>query len=129
MYFIDTSVVVALALGSEASSNAARRRLEQLHAEELVVDTIIATESFLVLRSKLGTDTAREAVEHLLRSYEYRMVSARVLHQALLGVDGLRFGDAAIVEHARSAGAKLLTLDAKQAAALGPDGILLTKET
>lgn len=123
--FIDTSVLVAVALGNEPKSGAASDALESNDEAGLTIDTTIATETFLVLRSKIGSDAARSYVEKALELYGYRAVAKATMRRALALVDGSRLGDALITENVRSNRATLLTLDRKQADLLGDQARLV----
>ncbi len=123
--FVDTSVLVAVALGNEAKSGVASAAIESTDEASLAVDTTIATETFLVLRSKIGAEAARSFVEKTLQTYGYRGVARATMRRALAAVDGARLGDALISENVRSNRAILLTLDQKQAELLGDQARLI----
>lgn len=123
--FVDTSIWVSIALGTEALSSKAKQALEGATAP--TVDTTIALETFLVLRSKRGAPFASEAVSRILESYAYAPVARTTIREAVLvaGGEGLPLGDAVIVGNARRSRAKLLTLDKRQAEAAGDAAILV----
>lgn len=123
--FVDTSVLVSVTLGTEPDSPKAKKAIEDLDDEDPAVDTTIITETYLVLRSKVGTEAAAREASRILRLYAYFTVSKPVVTKALSLVGQVKFGDALIVEHARSMRARLLTLDGDQASLLGDRAILV----
>lgn len=122
---VDTSVWVSIALGTEALSSKAQEALEE--AVEPTLDTTVALETFLVLRSKKGVAFASEAVARMLESYAYAPVARTTIRRAVLGAGGvgLPLGDAVIVANAAKHRARLLTLDERQAQAAGDAAILV----
>ena len=124
--FVDTSVLVSVSLGTEANSEKAKKALEEWPDEDVAVDTTILTETFLVLRSKVGTSSAASRVQSLINSYAYFTVAKTVVARALATAAGSNYGDALIVEQAKSIRARLLTLDEKQGA-LYPEGATVIK--
>jgi predicted nucleic acid-binding protein len=124
--FVDTSVFVATVLRTESLSAKAQKELDEMEDEDPAIDTTIALETFLVLRSKIGAPRAAEEVARILDSYAYFTVPKGVLGRALPIAHSAKMGDAVITEHVKALRARLLTLDEKQAA-LCPDNAILIR--
>lgn len=122
---VDTSVWVSAALGTEALSAKAAAAIEA--CVEPTVDTTIALETFLVLRSKRGVEVAADALQRILASYAYAPVARTTLARGAVRArrGELPIGDAVIVENALRQGARLLTLDKRQAEATGGSATLI----